>query len=58
MRPGGKVLVAEPKGHVSDAKFRESMQAASLQGFRAADGPVISGSPTAVLQNITADGRR
>jgi hypothetical protein len=51
LRPGGKILVAEPRGHVTDAKFRASMEAASRSGFRIADGPAISGSRTAVLEN-------
>jgi ubiquinone/menaquinone biosynthesis C-methylase UbiE len=49
LRPDGRVLVAEPKGHVTAAKFRASMEAASRLGFRMTEGPAISGSRTAVL---------
>jgi ubiquinone/menaquinone biosynthesis C-methylase UbiE len=49
LRPDGKILVAEPKGHVTATKFQASMEAASHLGFRMMDGPVISGSRTAVL---------
>jgi ubiquinone/menaquinone biosynthesis C-methylase UbiE len=50
LRPDGKILVAEPKGHVTAAKFQASMEAASRLGFRITDGPVIKGSRTAVLE--------
>ena len=50
LRPGGKVLVSEPKGHVTDLKFRATMKAATAAGFRETDGPLISGSRTAVLE--------
>ncbi len=52
LRTGGKVLVAEPKGHVRAAAFRESMNAASRAGFRLAEGPAIKGSRSMVLERI------
>ncbi len=52
LRTGGKLLVAEPKGHVADFKFRMSLQAAAGQGFRLMNGPAISGSRTAVLERL------
>jgi ubiquinone/menaquinone biosynthesis C-methylase UbiE len=50
LRPDGKILVAEPKGHVTAAKFQASMEAASRLGFRMKDGPAIKGSRAAVLE--------
>ncbi len=52
LREGGKVLVAEPKGHVGAAAFRESMDAAGRVGFRLADGPAINGCRSMVLERI------
>ena len=49
LRPGGRILVAEPKGHVPADNFRTSMEAASRLGFRLSEGPSISGSHTAIL---------
>jgi 2-polyprenyl-3-methyl-5-hydroxy-6-metoxy-1,4-benzoquinol methylase len=37
LKPGGKVLFAEPKGHVSPADFEKSLQLAKATGFRVAD---------------------
>jgi ubiquinone/menaquinone biosynthesis C-methylase UbiE len=50
LRGGGRLLVAEPKGHVKVAEFEASMKAASRLGFMLSDGPVVKGSRTAVLE--------
>ena len=34
LKPGGCLLMAEPKGHVSEAKFAASVAAAGAAGFR------------------------
>lgn len=34
LKPGGKLLVIEPKGHVSEAKFEQTLTAAENAGFR------------------------
>jgi ubiquinone/menaquinone biosynthesis C-methylase UbiE len=50
LRPGGKILVAEPLGHVTPAEFHASMEAATRLGFRRTDGPIIRRSHTALLE--------
>jgi len=49
LAPGGKVLVAEPAGHVSPADFEATLDAASRAGFRHEPGPSVVRSLTAVL---------
>jgi ubiquinone/menaquinone biosynthesis C-methylase UbiE len=50
LAPGGKVLVAEPRGHVTPAAFEESMAAAARAGLRRSPGPRMWRSLTAVLE--------
>jgi SAM-dependent methyltransferase len=50
LAPGGKVLVAEPAGHVAPAAFEESMAAAARAGLRWHPGPGVWRSRTAVLE--------
>lgn len=50
LAPGGKVLVAEPTGHVTPAAFEETMTAAAHAGLRRAPGPKVWRSLTAVLE--------
>ncbi len=49
LAPGGKVLVAEPSGHVSASDFESTLKAAERAGFRRQPGPAIARSLTAVL---------
>lgn len=49
LRPGGRVLLAEPKGHVKESAFRESIAIAETQGLHPSDSPVISRSQAVVL---------
>jgi ubiquinone/menaquinone biosynthesis C-methylase UbiE len=49
MAPGGRVLVAEPAGHVSPADFEATLATAERAGFRRLPGPEIRRSLTAVL---------
>ncbi|MBZ5588839.1 MAG: methyltransferase domain-containing protein [Acidobacteriia bacterium] len=35
LKPGGSLLIAEPRGHVSEADFGVSLEAAQRAGFRA-----------------------
>jgi SAM-dependent methyltransferase len=51
LRAGGKVLLAEPRGHVSERQFDATLALAARAGLAAASGPAISRSRTAVLQN-------
>jgi ubiquinone/menaquinone biosynthesis C-methylase UbiE len=49
LAPGGKVLVAEPSGHVKPAELETSLAAAVRAGLRREPGPPIARSLTAVL---------
>ncbi len=49
LAPGGKVLLAEPSGHVGAAAFEEELAAAARAGLRASPGPKVWRSRTAVL---------
>lgn len=49
LAPGGKVLVAEPRGHVTAPEFEATLAAARRAGLAAEPGPVIARSLTAVL---------
>lgn len=54
LAPGGKVLLAEPSGHVSADAFAETLGAAEAAGLWAAPGPAAWRSRTAVLAAIGA----
>jgi ubiquinone/menaquinone biosynthesis C-methylase UbiE len=49
LAPGARLLVAEPRGHVPDASFRAMLNAAEQIGYRAAAGPEVNSSHTALL---------
>ena len=49
LKPGGKVLVAEPRGHVKEPDFRATLQVAAEAGFRVDGKPAIPRSRSAVL---------
>lgn len=46
---GGKILLAEPAGHVKAAEFDQTLVAAERAGLRSESRPSISGSLTALL---------
>lgn len=50
LAPGGRVLVVEPRGHVSPAAFEASLAAAGRAGLRRLPGPRVWRSLTAVLE--------
>ncbi len=50
LKPGGTVLVAEPKGHMNSAKFDAELKSAAEAGLATIDRPPISGSHTALLR--------
>jgi len=50
LKNGGRLLLAEPKGHVTEAQFAATRQAAERAGFRFTAGPAIRWSRTAVLE--------
>jgi hypothetical protein len=49
LAPGGRVLVAEPRGHVSESDFHETLAAAAAARLRVAERPAIRGSRSALL---------
>ena len=50
LRPGGVCLVAEPKGHVSEKRFEETLAAAEKAGFQLGQRPKIGRSHAALLK--------
>lgn len=49
LEPGGRLLLAEPTGHVSGEEFAETLAAAAARGLAPAGAPAIRGSRTALL---------
>jgi len=49
LAPGGRILVAEPAGHVDEPEFEVTLAAAARAGLRPEPGPAIYRSRTAVL---------
>jgi SAM-dependent methyltransferase len=49
LKPGAKLLLAEPKGHVNEKEFEVTLDAAKAAGFAVVDRPAIRGSRSAVL---------
>jgi len=47
--PGGLILVAEPRGHVSEEELGKTLETAAAAGLRLAERPAIRGSRTALL---------
>jgi cyclopropane fatty-acyl-phospholipid synthase-like methyltransferase len=51
MKPAAKLLVAEPKGHVSETDFERTVSIAKHNGFEVSDRPDIKRSRTVLLHN-------
>jgi ubiquinone/menaquinone biosynthesis C-methylase UbiE len=49
LRPGGGLLLLEPKGHVSESSFDATLAAASRAGFATLDRPGVRRSHAAML---------
>ena len=49
LAPGGRILLAEPAGHVPAAELDATLAAAARAGLRAEPGPAIRRTRTAVL---------
>jgi SAM-dependent methyltransferase len=49
LKPGARLLLAEPTGHVSAAGFDDTLASAGRAGLRATDRPRIASSHAAVL---------
>jgi ubiquinone/menaquinone biosynthesis C-methylase UbiE len=50
LRPGGRVLLAEPSGHVSEAAFQETLSVAEDQGLRQVCPLKVPRSRAAILE--------
>lgn len=50
LRPGGTLVILEPKGHVSHARFAASIDLAVRAGFRETDRTIAGHGPGAVLE--------
>jgi ubiquinone/menaquinone biosynthesis C-methylase UbiE len=50
LKPRGRALFAEPRGHVSERSFQESLSAAKGNGFREVAPLKIRGSQAAILE--------
>jgi len=50
LKPDARLLVAEPRGHVTDQDFAETVSLAGQQGFQVAGEPRISRSHAVLLQ--------
>lgn len=55
MKRGGTWLLAEPAGHVSDARFQAELEAGIARGFEVVDRPAIRRSQTALLRKKRHD---
>jgi len=53
MKPGARCLVAEPKFHVSERDFDETIAVATQQGLKLIERPVIAGSRSAVFSSAS-----
>lgn len=51
LKPGAKILMAEPKAHVKERKFAASSEMAQNLGFRVAARPLIRGNWTLILEH-------
>ena len=49
LKPGGRILVAEPEHHVTSQHFADSLAAAKEAGFHMEPGPDIATSRTALM---------
>lgn len=53
LKPGGSVLLAEPRGHVKDAEFEHELQVAAAAGLQLADRPSIRRCHAALLKKAS-----
>lgn len=54
LKPGARLLIIEPRGHVKPAAFEESMRHATSAGFARTDGPPGIRGPSALLHKADA----
>jgi len=51
LKPGGRVLFAEPRGHVSERDFQESLSAARQSGLQATESLNVTRSHAVILRH-------
>ncbi len=49
LKPGGRLLLSEPRGHVSRKKFEETMATAHRAGFETVESPEVRGGRAELL---------
>ncbi len=54
LKPGGRLLIAEPRGHVNEASFGRTLAKAEAAALRVVARPAIRGSRTALLEKSEA----
>lgn len=54
LRPNARLLVAEPRGHVKDKEFADTVSLARQSGFRVVDRPRISRSIAVLLEKVSS----
>ena len=50
LKPGAKLLLCEPAGHVSQQQFKDTVEQARTAGYRVGDSPRISKSHAVLLE--------
>jgi len=50
LKPGGRLLVVEPKGHVAEAEFKAELDAATRAGLTLVERPVFRRNHAALLK--------
>jgi SAM-dependent methyltransferase len=50
IKPGGKLLIAEPRGHVSEEAFNETVSSLEKHGFKTVKAPEIKWSLSVLMQ--------
>jgi ubiquinone/menaquinone biosynthesis C-methylase UbiE len=55
LKPAGRLLLAEPRGHVSEADFEATITAAETAGFNSLSHPGIRRSRTVLLEKMVLD---
>jgi ubiquinone/menaquinone biosynthesis C-methylase UbiE len=52
LKPGARLLVIEPRGHVSEKDFERSIAAAEAAGLRKIDSPDVRGDRKALFERL------
>jgi ubiquinone/menaquinone biosynthesis C-methylase UbiE len=52
LKPGAKLLVIEPRGHVSEEDFGQSISLAEAAGFRRIESPHVEGARKALFERV------